>query len=67
MFGTMLSNEYPVAASVLGLGRKELAMLAANAVRASFLDDGTKDSLTREIASVAEYGDRRTRTKAEEC
>lgn len=65
MFGTTLSNEYLVAASVLGLGRKELAMLAANAVRASFLDDSAKDSLTREIASVAGYGDRRTRTKAE--
>jgi aminodeoxyfutalosine deaminase len=65
MFGTTLSNEYLVAASVFGLGYGELAALAANAVRASFLDDGTKESLIREIISVGLYGDRR-HVKAEE-
>jgi aminodeoxyfutalosine deaminase len=50
MFGTSLSNEYLVAATVLGLPRAQLAELAANAVRASFLDGAVKDALTAEIA-----------------
>jgi adenosine deaminase len=53
MFGTTLSNEYLVAASVLGLSRAQLAELAANAVRASFLDTDAKQSLLAEIAAVA--------------
>jgi aminodeoxyfutalosine deaminase len=55
MFGTSLSNEYLVAASELGLpagGLAGLAGLAANAVRASFLDEASKESLTGEIAAV---------------
>jgi aminodeoxyfutalosine deaminase len=52
MFGTTLSNEYLVAATVLGLSAAELAGLADNAVRASFLDDGTKESLSGEIGQV---------------
>ena len=38
MFGTTLTQEYRRAASVLGLDREQLATLAANGVRASFLD-----------------------------
>ncbi len=53
MFGTTLSNEYLVAASVLGLSRAQLAELAANAVRASFLDADAKKPLLAEIAEVA--------------
>jgi aminodeoxyfutalosine deaminase len=52
MFGTTLSNEYLVAGTVLGLSATELAALADNAVRASFLDDGEKDALSSEIAAV---------------
>jgi aminodeoxyfutalosine deaminase len=52
MFGTSLSNEYLVAAQVLGLSAAGLAALADNAVRASFLDDVTKEALSGEIAAV---------------
>jgi adenosine deaminase len=52
MFGTTLSNEYLVAARVLGLSRAQLAELAANAVRASFLDEPAKEALLAEIARV---------------
>lgn len=52
MFGTTLSNEYLVAASELGLTAAQLAMLAGNAVRASFLDDASKEDLRTEIATV---------------
>jgi adenosine deaminase len=53
MFGTTLSNEYLVAASVLSLSRAQLAGLAANAVRASFMDAAAKQPLLAEIAEVA--------------
>ena len=49
MFGTTLTQEYRRAASALGLGRAQLAALAANGVRASFLDDATKRALVEEI------------------
>jgi aminodeoxyfutalosine deaminase len=52
MFGTTLSNEYLVAGRELGLSAAELAGLAANGVRASFLDDASKDALLGEIATV---------------
>ena len=52
MFGTSLSNEYLVAATVLGLSAAELATLADNAVRASFLDPAAKEDLSGEIAAV---------------
>lgn len=52
MFGTTLSNEYLVAGTVLGLPATELAALADNAVRASFLEDSEKDALSGEIAAV---------------
>ena len=53
MFGTTLTKEYRRAASVLGLSRAGLAELAANGVRASFLDPDAKQALLAEIDSVA--------------
>jgi len=53
MFGTTLTEEYRRAASALGLDRSQLARLAANGVRASFLDAGTKQALLAEINAVA--------------
>ena len=53
MFGTTLTDEYRRAASVLGLSRAQLAGLAANGVRASFLDAGAKQALLAEIDAVA--------------
>jgi adenosine deaminase len=53
MFGTTLTDEYRRAASELGLSREQLAGLAANGVRASFLDAGTKQALLAEIDAVA--------------
>jgi aminodeoxyfutalosine deaminase len=38
---------------VLGLSRAQLAELAANGVRASFLDSGAKQALLSEIDAVA--------------
>jgi aminodeoxyfutalosine deaminase len=52
MFGTTLTREYQQAASVFGLDRAALADLAANAVRASFLDEEAKQELTGEIAAA---------------
>jgi aminodeoxyfutalosine deaminase len=52
MFGTTLSNEYLVAGRELGLSAAGLAELAANGVRASFLDGASKDALLKEIAAV---------------
>jgi aminodeoxyfutalosine deaminase len=53
MFGTTLTDEYRRAAAELGLTRAQLAGLAANGVRASFLDAGTKQALLAEIDAVA--------------
>jgi aminodeoxyfutalosine deaminase len=53
MFGTTLTNEYLAAATAIGLSRAQLAGLAANAVRASFLDEEAKHPLLAEIAAVA--------------
>ncbi len=52
MFGTSLSNEYLVAGRDLGFSAAELAGLAANGVRASFLDPAAKEGLLAEIAAV---------------
>ncbi len=52
MFGTTLTEEYRRAASVLGLDRAQLAALAANGVRASFLDADAKRELLAEIDAV---------------
>jgi aminodeoxyfutalosine deaminase len=56
MFGTTLTQEYRQAASVLGLGREQLAGLAANAARASFLDGAAKRALLAEISAVLDDG-----------
>src|SRR6266516_3713036 len=53
MFNTTLTDEYRRAATVLGLSRSDLAGLAANGVRASFLDSGAKQALLAEIDAVA--------------
>ena len=53
MFGTTLTQEYQQAAAVLGLGRDQLADLARNGVRASFLDAEAKQALLDEIDEVA--------------
>jgi adenosine deaminase len=52
MFGTTLSNEYLMAATVLGLSRDQLAGLASNAVQASFLDRAAKSELMAEISGL---------------
>jgi aminodeoxyfutalosine deaminase len=52
MFGTTLSNEYLMAATVLGLSRVRLAGLAINAVQASFLDRAAKAALIAEISDT---------------
>jgi len=52
MFGTSLSNEYLVAGRDLGFSPAELAGLAANGVRASFLEQPAKEALLAEIAAV---------------
>ncbi len=53
MFGTSLGNEYLVAAAELGFSAAELAGLAGNAVRASFLGEAAKEALLGEIAQAA--------------
>jgi len=52
MFGTTLTQEYRRAASAFGLGHQQLAALAANGVRASFLDSAVKQALVQEIEAV---------------
>lgn len=52
MFGTTLTNEYRHAAEVFGLGQAQLAELAANGVRASFLGHAAKQALLDEIRHV---------------
>ncbi|ROO89358.1 aminodeoxyfutalosine deaminase [Actinocorallia herbida] len=49
MFGTDLTNEYLVAARLLGLDEAGVTGLAKNAVRASFLGEADKARLTAEI------------------
>lgn len=52
MFGTSLANEYLVAGRDLGFAPAELAALAGNGVRASFLAGAEKEALLAEIAAV---------------
>jgi aminodeoxyfutalosine deaminase len=52
MFGTTLTDEYRAVASTFGHGPAELADLARNAVRASFLDEPAKQQLLTEISEV---------------
>ena len=51
MFGTDLNQEYGVAARLLELDERGLAVLAKNAVEVSFLDPAGKRRLTEEIDS----------------
>ncbi|SEG61843.1 aminodeoxyfutalosine deaminase [Thermomonospora echinospora] len=53
MFGTSLTGEYRVAADVFGLGPGDLADLARNAVRASFLDAVGQAEILTEIDTVS--------------
>ncbi|RCG29831.1 adenosine deaminase [Sphaerisporangium album] len=52
MFGTTLNREYQVAAEVFGLGAEDLAGLARDAVRASFLEEDAKRAIIDEIDRV---------------
>ena len=57
MFGTDLNTEYAVAARLLGLDRAGVAVLAKNAVEASFMDAPGKARLAAEIdAYTASWG-----------
>ncbi|PRQ28501.1 putative adenosine deaminase [Rosa chinensis] len=53
VFSTSLSNEYNLAASAFGLGRREIFQLTRNAVEFIFAGDGVKREL-KEIFSSAE-------------
>jgi adenosine deaminase len=53
MFGTTLTDEYVVAAGLLGLDESGVAELARQAVRQSFLDDAGKASLLAEVDAYA--------------
>lgn len=52
MFGTTLTDEYRKLATVLGYTKAELAGLAMNGVRASFLPDAEKTQLCKEIDAL---------------
>jgi adenosine deaminase len=59
MFGTTLSQEYAVAAELLGLDHEGIAALAADAVRMSFLPRAEQSAIRSEIdAYVAEHARR---------
>ncbi|HSM43660.1 MAG TPA: adenosine deaminase [Acidimicrobiia bacterium] len=51
-FGGYVAENYFVLADDLGFGEQRLAMLAANSIESSFLDEGTKRALLTEIESV---------------
>lgn len=51
MFGTNLANEYLIAGTVLGLSQPDLAVLAHNAVHASFLPGEAKRRMHTDIAT----------------
>jgi aminodeoxyfutalosine deaminase len=56
MFGATLEGEYLAVASTLGLRPEEVAALAANGVRSSFLPAARKAELLAEIAAVPSPG-----------
>ncbi|PZG11494.1 adenosine deaminase [Nonomuraea aridisoli] len=56
MFATTLAEEYRVAAQVFGLDRADLARLAANGVRASYLPEPRKQALLAEIDALLAAG-----------
>lgn len=53
MFATTLADEYRAAARTFGLGVQELAQLARNAVNASYMGEGRKQELLKEIDDLA--------------
>ncbi len=52
MFGATLTGEYVAVAETLGLGTREIAALAGNAVQASFLEPERKAVLLSEITEM---------------
>ncbi|TDD10922.1 adenosine deaminase [Nonomuraea deserti] len=56
MFATTLAGEYRLAANVFGLGQRELASLARNGVRASYLAEERKQALVAEIDALVAAG-----------
>ncbi|TMR94664.1 adenosine deaminase [Nonomuraea basaltis] len=56
MFATTLADEYRVAATVFGFGRKELAQLARNGVQASYMARDRKRTLAEEIDALVMGG-----------
>lgn len=57
MFGTDLTEEYRRVADAFDLGLTDVARLAANAVRASFLPDDRKDALLTQIDRARDRAD----------
>jgi adenosine deaminase len=51
-FGGYVAENYSTLVDDLGFGEQRLAMLAANSIESSFLDDETKASLLAEVESV---------------
>ncbi|KAL2339169.1 hypothetical protein Fmac_013615 [Flemingia macrophylla] len=54
VFSTCLSNEYKIAASSFGLGRKEMFELSKNAIEFIFADNVVKGDLRKTFYSAAE-------------
>jgi adenosine deaminase len=52
-FGGYVGENYFALADDLGFGEQRLAILAANSIESSFLDDDRKKELLAEIESVA--------------
>lgn len=57
VFSTSLSNEYRIAASTFGLGKKEMFELSKNSVEFVFADNGVKEELRNIFSSVAKSFD----------
>jgi adenosine deaminase len=51
-FGGYVGENYFALADDLGFGEQRLAMLAANSIESSFLDDARKQELLAEVESV---------------
>lgn len=56
MFATTLAEEYRVASRAFGFGKEELALLARNGVRASYLGEERKRELEAEIDALVSAG-----------
>jgi adenosine deaminase len=51
-FGGYVGENYVALVDDLGFGEQRLAMLAANSISSSFLDDERKSQLLKEVESV---------------